>query len=193
MCRLQTLLNMEKRGHVTYLTISVEGHELPVRSFAHQLFHALLRPWQRSPTFQCGTAYMKLTASAVSCPLSLTVQLAIAWQSQVLRSMQWSHVTVDVLEVAIHSEGDRGDITSFVLSKARRLACGPDLQAPHDMMHAVVLTWHNKSRWMQPCTHPYAGLCGGQDVAAHRVRSVSASDIPQETGCRQARRHDMIA
>lgn len=37
LCRLQTLLDMEKRQHVTYLTISVEGHELPVRCSSHQL------------------------------------------------------------------------------------------------------------------------------------------------------------
>jgi hypothetical protein len=35
--------------------------------------------------------------------------------------MQWGQVTVDVLEVAVHSEVDRGDITSFLLSKASRL------------------------------------------------------------------------
>lgn len=40
---------------------------------------------------------------------------------QVLQSMQWNHVTVDVLEVAVHSEVDRGDITSFLQSKASRL------------------------------------------------------------------------
>ena len=37
LCRLQTLLDMEKRQHVTYLTVSVEGHELPVRCSPHQL------------------------------------------------------------------------------------------------------------------------------------------------------------
>jgi FkbM family methyltransferase len=72
--RLQTLLDMEKRQHVTYLTISVEGHELPV-----------------------------------------------------LRSVQWDRVTVDVLEVAVHSEVDRGDITSFLLSKGY----GEDTKWPH--------------------------------------------------------------
>ena len=32
--RLQTLLDMEKREHITYLAVSVEGHELPVRCVA---------------------------------------------------------------------------------------------------------------------------------------------------------------
>jgi hypothetical protein len=76
LCRLQTLLDMEKRQHVTYLTISVEGHELPVRRSAHQptCVHAKLMTILHTKVL---LATMPLTMTAVSCP-PLNVMSAIA-------------------------------------------------------------------------------------------------------------------
>lgn len=62
--RLQSLLDMERRTHVNYLTVSVEGHE-----------------------------------------------------QKVLKSVKWEAVTVDVIEVAIHSRFDRDQMAVFLEGK----------------------------------------------------------------------------
>lgn len=208
-CRLQSLLDMEKRTFVSYLTVSVEGHELQVR-MPHtggiqpsQCVHCAAQHPFHVPREQVMSDTQSLRCIMMSEePRSIAVDTR-AESSQVLKSVKWEAVTFYVVEVAIHSTFDRDQIAVFLEGKASlcsavgngRLVWFEALAAAmgtrrHDQKtcSAAKLVIHNPHMILLGA----AGLRGGHDVAACRVAGVLAPKFQAEAGRRQARHRVLV-